>query len=179
MERQTKATSSKHCAHPLPPPSLSPSLFAPSDKQQTNFQTRWNDNDIFGHMNNTKYLELFDTVINTFLINKQVLDLSPKKDDEGGNVVGFCVESHCNYYAPLAFPQTLTLGLKVQKLGSSSVVYHVGVFTEEFGGGGDKIMTTNPEAKASGHFVHVFVDQSTSKSVKLPSDLREALETIT
>ncbi len=100
------------------------------------------DNDIYGHVNNIVYYGYFDTVVNCYLIERGVLDI------HGGAVIGLVVESGCRYFAPLAFPQALVGGLRVARLGASSVRYEVGVFAQDSG-----------EAAAHGHFVHVYVDR--------------------
>jgi acyl-CoA thioester hydrolase len=122
--------------------------------------TRWNDNDVYGHVNNVEYYSFFDTVINAWLIAEGGLDI------HGGDVIGVCAESHCAYHAALAFPQTIDAGLRVARLGRSSVRYELAVFGEG-----------SPEAAATGWFVHVFVDRATRRPVaKLPATLRAALE---
>jgi len=120
--------------------------------------TRWHDNDVYGHVNNTVYYGYFDTAINHFLIHAGGLDIHT------GPVIGLCVESHCNYFAPVAFPQTLEVGLRVGHLGRSSVRYEIGIFTPEL-----------PTTHAQGHFIHVFVDRDTLKARELPEALRRAL----
>ncbi|MEY4580790.1 MAG: hypothetical protein RL701_5493 [Pseudomonadota bacterium] len=121
--------------------------------------TRWLDNDVYGHVNNVVYYGYFDTVINLWLIEQGGLDI------HGGSVIGLCVESHCNYFASVAFPQTLEAGLRVGRLGRSSVRYEIGIFAEGV-----------QNATALGHFVHVFVDRETRKPTELPAQLRDALE---
>ena len=123
--------------------------------------TRWMDNDVYGHVNNVAYLSWFDTVVNDFLIRAAVLD------PQGGNVVGFVVETQCRFLAPLAFPQSIEAGLRVGHLGKSSVRYEIAIFAE----GVDA-------ASAQGHFVHVYVDRATHKPVTLPPKLRAALQGI-
>ena len=86
--------------------------------------TRWNDNDVYGHVNNVEYYAFFDTVINAWLIAEGGLDI------HGGDVIGVCAESHCEYSAPLAFPETVQAGLRVAHLGRSSVRYEIGLFSE-------------------------------------------------
>jgi acyl-CoA thioester hydrolase len=120
--------------------------------------TRWNDNDLYGHVNNVVYYAYFDTVINRFLIDEGGLDI------QQGAVIGLCVESHCQYRRPLAFPETVVAGLRVAHLGRSSVRYEIGLF----GGNED-------EAAAQGWFVHVFVDRQTRKAAALPDGIRAAL----
>ena len=124
-------------------------------------QTRWADNDIYGHVNNVTYYAYFDTVINCYLIEQGGLDIS------GGDVVGFAVETACRFLKPLAYPDALEAGLRVGHLGSSSVRYEVGIFR-----------TDENEAAAAGHFVHVFVDRKTGRPTPLPPRIRRALERI-
>jgi acyl-CoA thioester hydrolase len=122
-------------------------------------QTRWNDNDVYGHVNNVEYYGYFDTVINHWLINEGGLDITD------GDVVGFCAESHCTYTGPLSFPETIEAALRVAHLGRSSVRYEVGIFRK-----GEQ------EAAASGWFVHVFVETATGKPTGMPESIRSALE---
>jgi acyl-CoA thioester hydrolase len=124
-------------------------------------QTRWADNDIYGHVNNVTYYAYFDTVINCYLIEKGGLDIA------GGDVVGFAVETMCRFVKPLAYPDALEAGLRVGHLGRSSVRYEVGIFRK-----GAK------EAAAHGHFVHVFVDRVSGRPVPLPERIRRALARI-
>ena len=119
------------------------------------------DNDAYGHVNNVVYLSWFDTMVNDFLIQSEVLD--PQR----GDVVGFVVETHCSYLSPLAFPQAVEGGLRVGHIGTSSVRYEIAIFAE----GTDT-------ASAQGHFVHVYVDRATRKPVLLPALLRDALRRI-
>jgi acyl-CoA thioester hydrolase len=120
--------------------------------------TRWNDNDVYGHVNNVEYYAFFDTVINAWLIAEGGLDI------HDGDVIGVCAESHCEFSAPLAFPETVQAGLRVGHLGRSSVRYEIGLFGE----GG--------KAAATGSFVHVFVDRVERRPVEIPARLRGALE---
>ncbi|MDM7949679.1 thioesterase family protein [Hydrogenophaga sp.] len=121
--------------------------------------TRWMDNDVYGHVNNVVYYSWFDTAVNAHLIEKGALDIHQ------GAVIGFVVETQCNYFAPLAFPQTVQAGLRVAQLGSSSVRYEVGLFAEG-----------HETAAACGHFVHVYVDRVTQRPVPLPETLKNSLE---
>jgi acyl-CoA thioester hydrolase len=121
--------------------------------------TRWNDNDVYGHVNNVEYYGYFDTVINRWLITEGGLDI------HGGDVIGLCAESHCTYRAALTFPEDVEAGLRVGDLGSSSVRYEIGLFPA----GSD-------EPAAEGWFVHVFVDAGTRRPTPIPSPLRECLE---
>ena len=120
--------------------------------------TRWKDNDVYGHVNNIDYYSFFDTVINHYLIRHGQLDI------HRGAVIGFAAESHCKYLKSLAYPEVVDAGLRVAKLGNSSVRYEVGLFRE-----GDR------EPAAEGWFVHVFVDRETQKSRPIPDAIRSAL----
>jgi acyl-CoA thioester hydrolase len=121
--------------------------------------TRWDDNDVYGHVNNVEYYSFFDTVINAWLIEEGGLDI------HRGEVIGLCAESHCEFRAPLVFPQMVEAALRVGHLGRSSVRYEIGLF----GAGG-------AEPAATGWFVHVFVDRERRRAVEIPPPLRAALE---
>lgn len=121
--------------------------------------TRWNDNDVYGHVNNVEFYAFFDTVINAFLIEEGGLDI------HGGPVIGLCVESHCRFDRPLAFPEVVDAGLRVGKLGRSSVRYELALF-----GDGSE------EPAAEGWFVHVFVDRDGRRPAPIPDGVRAALE---
>lgn len=123
--------------------------------------TRWADNDVYGHVNNVVYYLWFDTVVNEFLIANGTLDI------HAGDTIGLVIESHCNYFSPVAFPEPVTAGLCVARLGNSSVRYEVGIFR------GDENI-----ASAQGHFVHVYVDRATRKSVSIPAATRSLLNSI-
>ena len=123
--------------------------------------TRWSDNDVYGHVNNVVYYSWFDTAVNAYLIEQGALDI------HAGPLIGLVIETQCNYFAPLAFPQTVWAGLRVAHLGSSSVRYEVGLFAE----GMDL-------AAACGHFVHVYVDRESRRPVPLPESLKRVLETL-
>jgi acyl-CoA thioester hydrolase len=120
--------------------------------------TRWADNDVYGHVNNVEYYAFFDTVINAFLIRDGGLDI------HHGAVIGLCAESHCEFHAPLAFPETVVAGLRVGRLGQSSVRYEIGLFREG-----------SPDPAATGWFVHVFVDRDTRRPASIPDTVRAAL----
>jgi acyl-CoA thioester hydrolase len=120
--------------------------------------TRWHDNDVYGHVNNVDYYAFFDTVINAWLIREGGLDI------HDGPVIGLCVESHCEFHAPVAFPETVTAGLRVGHLGRSSVRYEIGLFSEA------------GELAAAGWFVHVFVERDGRRPVGIPADVRASLE---
>ena len=124
-----------------------------------NITTRWMDNDAYGHLNNVVYYSLFDTAVNLHLVGSGALDI------ERSPVIGLVVETHCNYFAPLAFPQTVDAGLRVARLGGSSVRYEIGLFA-----------AGAPLSAAHGHFVHVYVDRVTRRPVPLPPVLTHALQ---
>ncbi len=126
-------------------------------------QTRWEDNDQYGHINNTVYLSFFDTAVNTYLIGKHALDI------QNGNVIGWVVETNCKYYAPLAFPETVTAALRVNRIGRTSVTYGVALFSE--GEDGDE---ASPAAE--GIFTQVYVDRNNEKPTPIPDELLSALE---
>lgn len=123
--------------------------------------TRWMDNDAYGHVNNVVYYSWFDTVVNQFLIRKGVLDI------ERSQVIGLVIETQCNYFASVAFPERITAGLRVAKLGNSSVRYEVAIFREN-----------EERASAQGHFIHVYVDRDTRKPSAVPDAMRQLLQTI-
>ncbi|MEG3001656.1 MAG: thioesterase family protein [Comamonas sp.] len=120
--------------------------------------TRWSDNDVYGHVNNVVYYSWFDTAVNAHLIAQGVLDF------HGGDTIGLVVETQCNYFASVAYPQKVEAGIRVAKLGGSSVRYEVGIFAE----GSDS-------SAAAGHFVHVYVDAATRRPKPLPEALRQVL----
>lgn len=124
-------------------------------------QTRWADNDVYGHVNNVAYYSYFDTIVNEFLIAAGALDI------HDGAVIGLVVETGCRYFAPLEFPQKLEGALRVAKIGNSSVRYEIAIF---------KAGENAPAAE--GHFVHVYVDRETRRPVSLPAEFRKALERI-
>jgi acyl-CoA thioester hydrolase len=121
--------------------------------------TRWMDNDVYGHVNNVVYYSYFDTVVNQYLIEQGVLDIGKSA------VIGLVVETQCEYFASIAFPDVVHAGLRVAKLGNSSVRYEIGLFRNE-----------ERSAAAQGHFVHVYVDRTSRRSTPLPADFRAALE---
>jgi acyl-CoA thioester hydrolase len=120
--------------------------------------TRWKDNDVYGHVNNVEYYSYFDTVINAFLIRQGGLDI------HSGAIVGLCAESHCRFLRSLAFPDAVDAGLRVSKLGRSSVRYEIGLFA-----------AGESEPAAEGWFVHVFVGRDNRRPEAIPDRLREAL----
>lgn len=121
--------------------------------------TRWMDNDVYGHVNNVVYYSYFDTAVNGYLIEAGVLDIV------AGPVIGLVVETQCRYASPISFPDRVSAGIRVARLGTSSVRYEVGLFRAE-----------EPMAAAEGYFVHVYVDRTTRRPVPLPAPLRDALQ---
>ncbi len=121
--------------------------------------TRWHDNDAYGHLNNVVYYELLDTAVNRYLIEAGVLDI------ENGDQIGLVVESGCRYFAALAFPQIIDIGLRVSKVGNSSVRYEVGAFAQ-----GEN------EAAAEAFFVHVYVDRETRRPQPIGDAFRAVVE---
>jgi len=134
---------------------------APSREQFPHFRkisTRWKDNDVYGHVNNVEYYSFFDTVINAWLIEEGGLDIHQ------GDTIGVCAESQCRFLASVAFPEEIEAGLKVGKLGNSSVRYEIGLFN------------TAGEALAEGYFVHVFVDREDRTPGPMPESIRASLQ---
>ena len=123
--------------------------------------TRWMDNDVYGHVNNVVYYSFFDTVVNKFLIEQGQLDYSK------GKVVGLVVETKCQYFAPIAFPDVVVAGIRVAHIGTSSVRYEIGLFKND---------EDNPAAE--GHFVHVYVTRSGNKPTPLSTQMRSVLAEI-
>jgi acyl-CoA thioester hydrolase len=120
--------------------------------------TRWMDNDSYGHVNNVNYYSFFDTAVNRYLIDRGVLDIH--QDD----IVGFVVETSCSYFSSISFPDLIHVGVRVAKLGNSSVRYELALFRND-----------EPLPSAAGHFVHVYVDRRSNQSVPIPQQVREVL----
>jgi acyl-CoA thioester hydrolase len=121
--------------------------------------TRWMDNDVYGHVNNVVYYSYFDTVVNGYLISSGSLDI------ERSPIIGLVVETQCRFFKPLVFPDTVYAGLRVARLGNSSVRYEIGLFRND-----------EDAAAAQGHFVHVYVDRKKRRPAGLPEEMRRALE---
>ncbi|HVY06168.1 MAG TPA: thioesterase family protein [Burkholderiales bacterium] len=121
--------------------------------------TRWADNDVYGHVNNVVYYSYFDTVVNQYLIEQRALDI------EKSTVIGLVVETQCQYFSPITFPDAVNAGLRVARLGNSSVRYEIGLFRN------DEII-----ASAQGHFIHVYVDRGSRRPAALTGEMRVALE---
>ena len=125
----------------------------------TQLSTRWMDNDVYGHVNNVVYYSLFDTAVNGYLIEAGALDI------HHGEVIGLVVETHCNYFAPIEFPKKIDAGIRVGRIGGSSVRYEIGLFAEG-----------EPLTAARGHFIHVYVNRKTRRPTALPNALNNALQ---
>ena len=123
--------------------------------------TRWADNDAYGHVNNTVYYQWFDSAVNAWLVDRGLLDI------ENGDPIALVAETRCSYFAPLAFPQPVDVGLAVASLGRSSIRYRIGIFA-----------SGSPTAAAEGEFVHVVVDRATRRPVEIPESWRRKLEAI-
>ena len=120
--------------------------------------TRWMDNDVYRHVNNVHYYSFFDTAVNEFMLREGVLSL-----DDGA--ICLVVETGCQYFSPVAFPDVIYCGLRVAHLGSSSVRFEIGIFRNDDAG-----------AAAQGHFIHVCCDRATQRPLAMPADMRRALE---
>lgn len=122
-------------------------------------ETRWADNDVYGHINNVTYYAYFDTAVNRRLVASGLLDI------EAGDTIGLVVETGCKYHAPAAFPDRLEAGVKVARIGNSSVTYDIAIFK-----------AGEDSAIAEGHFTHVYVDRQTRRPKALSDTWRETLE---
>jgi acyl-CoA thioester hydrolase len=123
--------------------------------------TRWADNDAYGHVNNTVFYQWFDTAVNQWLVEAGLLDI------ERGDPIGLVVETGCSYFAPLNFPGEVEVGIAIDRLGSSSVTYRIGVFG-----------VSEAEPAAQGHFIHVYVGRDSRRPAPLPDSWRQKLETL-
>ena len=121
-------------------------------------QTRWADNDMYGHVNNVTYYSYFDTAANALLIEKIGFNIRES------SLIGLVVESSCRFYQELSYPEIIEVGVSIQKIGNSSLIYNLAIFKQD-----------QNQASAQGHFVHVFVDRKTRKSTSIPSEMRDAL----
>jgi acyl-CoA thioester hydrolase len=128
----------------------------------TVIDTRWMDNEAYGHVNNVIYYSFFDTAVNRWLIERGVLDIGTS------GVIGLVVETGCRYFRPLTFPDRVTAGLRVAHIGTSSVRYEIGLFRND-----------DEDAAAAGHFVHVYTDRVTRRPTAIPGAVRQALATLT
>ena len=125
------------------------------------FTTRWADNDAYGHVNNTVFYQWFDSAVNAWLVEQGVLDIA------NGDPIALVAETRCAFFNPLAFPETVEVGLRIADLGRSSIRYRIGVFA-----------VGNDTAAAQGEFVHVVVDRASRRPVAIPPNWRSALEAI-
>lgn len=130
-------------------------------KQFSLIETRWNDNDSYGHVNNIVYYSYFDTAVNRHLIQQGVLDLTNSES------IGLVIVSKCTYFSSITFPDTVAVGLKVVHLGNSSVRYQIGLFCNDA-----------DTASAVGEFVHVYVNRQTNKPVSIPANTRNVLQAL-
>ena len=137
----------------------------PTNRSDYNYfskmNTRWNDNDIYGHLNNVIYYELFDTAVNKWLIKNNLVDI------KNGNNIGLIVQSGCNYFSSFEYPEDIDAGIRVTKIGNSSVRYEVGLFKPN-----------DDLASADGFFIHVYVDRISNKSITLDYEFKKKLDTI-
>jgi acyl-CoA thioester hydrolase len=130
-----------------------------SYRHLSSIDTRWMDNDAYGHVNNVVYYSFFDTVVNRWLVQQGLLDIT------NSPVFGIVAETGCRFFAAIAFPDVVTAGLRVAHLGTSSVRYEIGLFRND-----------EERAAAAGHFVHVYVDRASRRPVPVPDETRRALE---
>ena len=137
----------------------------PTNRSDYNYffkmSTRWNDNDIYGHLNNVIYYELFDTAVNKWLIKNNLIDI------KNGNNIGLIVQSGCNYFSSFEYPEDIDAGIRVTKIGNSSVRYEVGLFK-----------SNDDLASADGFFIHVYVDRVSNKPINLDYEFKKKLDTI-
>ena len=124
----------------------------------TRITTRWTDNDAYGHVNNTIYYEWFDSAVNKWLVEQRLLDIV------AGDPIGLVVETGCRFFEPLAFPGDIEVGIAIERLGSSSVTYRIGIFAADA-----------DQPAAQGHFTHVYVDRVSRRPALLPDQWRIAL----
>ena len=137
----------------------------PTNRSDYNYfsqmNTRWNDNDIYGHLNNVIYYELFDTAVNKWLIKNNLINI------KNGNNIGLIVQSGCNYFSSFKYPEDIDAGIRVTKIGNSSVRYEVGLFKPN-----------NDLASADGFFIHVYVNRGSNKPITLDYEFKKKLDTI-
>jgi acyl-CoA thioester hydrolase len=163
--RQAKPAQALRSFQHLSLPTPTPPMSRPSPRPRSDFRyflpidTRWMDNDVYGHVNNVTYYSYFDTAVNRYLIDAGALDIAASP------VIGLVVETGCQYFSSIAFPDRIEAAVRVARLGNSSVRYEVGIFREG-----------EPLSAAHGHFVHVYVDRQSRRPASLPAVLRRALE---
>lgn len=122
-------------------------------------QTRWADNDIYGHVNNVTYYSYFDTAANALLIQKADFDIHQSP------IIGLVVNSSCDFFQELTYPEIIEVGVAISKIGNASLTYDLAIFKQG-----------QSQASAQGQFVHVFVSRKTKKSTPIPQDMRDALQ---
>lgn len=122
-------------------------------------QTRWADNDIYGHVNNITYYSYFDTAANALLIQKADFDIHQSP------IIGLVVNSSCDFFQELTYPEIIEVGVAISKIGNASLTYDLAIFKQG-----------QSQASAQGQFVHVFVSRETKKSTPIPQDMRDALQ---
>lgn len=127
----------------------------------TTVTLRWADNDAYGHVNNTVHYSWFDTAVNEWLVGERLLDI------ESGDPIGLVVETGCRYFAPLAYPGEVEVGIGIERIGTSSITYRIGIFAPG-----------SETPAAEGHFVHVYVDRHSRRPAAIPDAWRETLATI-
>ena len=130
-------------------------------RHMTEITTRWCDNDVFGHVNNVVYYQWFDTAVTGYLLETKAMDPLTSK------VITLVVETQCAYFESTSFPDVIEVGIAIEKLGTSSMTYRIGIFKQ----GQD-------QAIAQGHFIHVAVDRASNRSTPIPDTMRKALEAI-
>lgn len=123
--------------------------------------TRWADNDVYGHVNNSVYYFYFDTVVNTWLIDQGLLEIGVSE------TIGLVVETGCSYFSSITFPDQVVAGLRVSKIGNTSVKYEIGLFRND-----------SETASAQGHFVHVYVNEASRKPAALTAQMKQKFEEI-
>ena len=137
----------------------------PTNRSDYNYfckmSTRWNDNDIYGHLNNVIYYELFDTAVNKWLIKNNLIDI------KNGDSIGLIVQSGCNYFSSFEYPEEIDAGIRVTKIGNSSIRYEVGLFKPN-----------DDLASADGFFIHVYVDRVNNKPISLDYEFKKKIDTI-
>ena len=118
-------------------------------------ETRWNDNDSYGHINNAIYYEFMDTVVNNYLIEHQITN-----SDEN-SLIGLVVSNSCTYFKPIKYPDTINVGLSIKRIGNSSITYDIGIFKNN-----------DTQASARGSYIHVYVDKKERKPIKISDTLK-------
>ena len=139
-----------------------PSLTRSDFPKIIQISTRWSDNDVYQHVNNVVYFSFFDTAVNQNLLEQGLIDLHSSK------IVGLVVDNHCQFFSSITFPDEVYVGIAVEKIGNSSVVYRLGIFKND-----------DPGLCALGRFTHVYVNRDDHRPTPIPLELRTALTAIT